>query len=131
MSDRRTAGQVRARPSAILRIGRIPDLNMYPVRHGLYAASLEQVEYVDGPPTLLNAQLLAGRLDASVISSAAFLRARDQLMLLPSSITAPGGWARSFSCPGYRWRTSGPSPSRLAARHQSPCCGFSSPGELP
>jgi chorismate dehydratase len=90
MSGRRTAARVRARPRAILRIGRIPDLNMFPVRHGLDAAALDQVQYVEGAPAQLNAQLLTGRLDASVVSSAAFIRARDRLMLLPSSITAPG-----------------------------------------
>lgn len=90
MSGRRAAAPLHARPRAILRIGRIPDLNMFPVRHGLDAAALGRVEYVEGAPAQLNAAMLAGRLDASVVSSAAFIRARDRLMLLPSSITAPG-----------------------------------------
>jgi chorismate dehydratase len=90
MSRRWSTGGLHARPGAVLQIGRIPDLNMFPVWHGLESASLDRVEYFDGPPAVLNAGLLDGRLDASVISASAFLRARGRLMLLPSSITAPG-----------------------------------------
>lgn len=61
---------------------------MFPIRYGLENAALGDVEFITAPPAELNARLLAGEIDASAMSSVAFLEAREQLVLLPSSITA-------------------------------------------
>jgi chorismate dehydratase len=74
-----------------LRVGRIADLNMYPLYHGLEQAGSIDLAFTDGRPTALNRALLEGALDVSAISSIEWARNADQLNLLPvASITAAG-----------------------------------------
>jgi chorismate dehydratase len=71
-------------------VGRIAALNMYPVYHGLEEAA-GRLRFLDGVPADLNAALLEGRVDVSAVSSIAYARNADSLVLLPvASITATG-----------------------------------------
>jgi chorismate dehydratase len=63
----------------MVRLGRISYVNMAPVFYRLDA----DVEEVQGVPTELNRQLLAGELDLAPISSIEYARNADRLRLLP------------------------------------------------
>lgn len=74
-----------------LRVGRIADLNMYPLYHGLERSAGPRVAFTDGRPTELNQALLQGELDVSAISSIEWARNAGALRLLPvASVTAAG-----------------------------------------
>jgi chorismate dehydratase len=62
-----------------VRLGRISYVNMAPVFFRLDA----DVDEVQGVPTALNAQLLAGDLDVAPISSIEYARHADRLRILP------------------------------------------------
>ena len=63
----------------MIRLGRIAYVNMAPVFFRLDA----EVDEVQGVPTELNAQLLAGELDVAPISSIEYARNADRVRLLP------------------------------------------------
>ena len=63
----------------MIRLGRISYVNMAPVFFRLDA----DVDEVQGVPTALNRQLLAGELDIAPISSIAYARHADRLRILP------------------------------------------------
>ena len=63
----------------MIRLGRISYVNMAPVFYRLDA----EVDEVQGVPTDLNAQLVAGELDVAPISSIEYARNADRLRLLP------------------------------------------------
>src|SRR5947208_15143781 len=63
----------------MIRLGRISSVNMAPVFFRLDA----DVDEVQGVPTALNQQLLAGELDIAPISSIAYARHADRLRILP------------------------------------------------
>jgi chorismate dehydratase len=63
----------------VIRLGRISYVNMAPVFYRLDA----DVEELQGVPTDLNRQLLAGELDLAPISSIEYARHADRLRLLP------------------------------------------------
>ncbi len=74
-----------------LRVGRIADLNMYPLYHGLERAVTPRLAFTDGRPAALNRALLDGALDVSAVSSIEWARNAKALSLLPvASITAAG-----------------------------------------
>lgn len=74
-----------------LRVGRIADLNMYPLYYGLERARGPMLAFTDGHPAALNRALLEGGLDVSAVSSIEWARNADVLTLLPvASITAAG-----------------------------------------
>jgi chorismate dehydratase len=64
---------------AAVRLGRISYVNMAPVFFRLDAA----VDEVQGVPTVLNRQLLAGELDIAPISSIEYARNAERLRILP------------------------------------------------
>ncbi|HET6642256.1 MAG TPA: menaquinone biosynthesis protein [Gaiellaceae bacterium] len=70
-----------------LRLGRIAYVNMAPVFHRLDADVIE----VSGVPTQLNRQLLEAAIDVAPISSIAWARAADQLLLLPRLCVSSDG----------------------------------------
>jgi chorismate dehydratase len=77
-----------------LRVGRIADLNMYPLYHRLEAAASPGLAFRDGRPAELNAAVLRGELDVSAMSSIEYARNSESLRLLPAaSITARGAVA--------------------------------------
>jgi len=65
----------------VLRLGRIAYVNMAPVFFRLDAEVA--VDQVQGVPTALNGQLLAGELDVAPISSIEYARHADRLRILP------------------------------------------------
>jgi chorismate dehydratase len=65
--------------SALVRLGRISYVNMAPVFFRLDA----EVDEVQGVPTALNRQLLAGELDIAPISSIEYARNAERLRILP------------------------------------------------
>ena len=86
------------------RLGYIEYLNSLPVYHGLETGAVplpEGVSLVKGPPTQLNRMLMAGELDVSPISSIAYARHADDLVLLPDLSINSVGFVHSV-CLFYR-----------------------------
>src|SRR5205809_4748802 len=75
-----------------LRLGRISYVNMAPVFFRLDA----EVDEVQGVPTALNRQLLAGELDVAPISSIEYARHADRLRILPRLCVASEGGVDSI-----------------------------------
>ena len=75
----------------MIRLGRIAYLNMAPVFFGLDI----DVEQVEGVPTELNRALLAGRVDVAPISSVAWARNAERLLVLPRLCVSSDGAAGS------------------------------------
>jgi chorismate dehydratase len=76
----------------MLRIGRIPYINCYPV-YGAIDRGLVPLEasLVDGVPTVLNAAMAHGELDLSVVSTVEYARDAHRYLLLPElAITCDG-----------------------------------------
>jgi chorismate dehydratase len=76
----------------VIRLGRISYLNMAPVFFGLEA----DVEEVTGVPTELNQALLAGDVDVAPISSIAWARDAERLLVLPRLCVSSDGAAGSI-----------------------------------
>ena len=76
----------------MLRVGRIPYINTYPV-YGAVDRGLVPLDatMVDGVPSALNAEMAAGRVDVSVISAVEYALHADRYLLLPDlAITCDG-----------------------------------------
>lgn len=71
----------------MIRLGRISYLNMAPVFFGLDS----DVEQVEGVPTELNQALLAGRVDVAPVSSIAWARSAERLLVLPRLCVSSDG----------------------------------------
>ncbi len=68
----------------MLRIGRIPYINCYPVYGGIDREIVPlNGELVDGIPTALNRQMAQGTLDVSVVSTVEYARDASRYLLLP------------------------------------------------
>jgi chorismate dehydratase len=76
----------------VIRLGRISYLNMAPVFFRLDA----DVEQVEGVPTELNRALLAGEVDLAPVSSIAWARNADRLLVLPRLCVSSDGAAGSI-----------------------------------
>jgi chorismate dehydratase len=76
----------------VIRLGRISYLNMAPVFFHLEA----DVEEVEGVPTELNRALLAREVDVAPVSSIAWARNADQLLVLPRLCVSSDGAAGSI-----------------------------------
>lgn len=76
----------------MIRLGRISYLNMAPVFFGLDA----DIEEVEGVPTELNRSLLAGEVDLAPVSSIAWARNADRLLVLPRLCVSSDGAAGSI-----------------------------------
>lgn len=77
----------------LLRVGRIPYINCYPVYGAIDRGivPLPGVELVDGIPTALNRGIAEGTLDVSVVSAVEYARDAERLLLLPDlAITCDG-----------------------------------------
>jgi chorismate dehydratase len=74
-------------PGAPIRLGRIAYANMAPVFFRVEA----RYEEVSGVPTELNRRLVAGELDTAPISSIAYARHADSLLLLPQLCVSSHG----------------------------------------
>lgn len=77
-------GSTPVRPAE--RLGIVSYANVAPLHHGLLqkvSTDAGRVTFVHGVPSELNASLLAGDIDLTLISSIEFLRHRDRLVALP------------------------------------------------
>ena len=64
------------------RVGHIDFLNVLPLNYG-YRHAAQDLQIVYGVPTFVNAELHAGRIDFSNISSIEYARHSDELLILP------------------------------------------------
>ncbi|SRR6266542_2012770 len=80
----------------MMRLGRIPYINCYPV-YGALDRGIVRVdaEIVNGVPTALNAQMAAGDLDVSVVSAVEYARDSKRYLLLPDLAISCDGPVRS------------------------------------
>ncbi|MGH9200918.1 MAG: menaquinone biosynthetic enzyme MqnA/MqnD family protein [Vicinamibacterales bacterium] len=80
----------------MLRVGRIPYINCYPV-YGAIDAGIVQLdaELVTGVPSELNARMARGGLDVSVVSAIEYARASERYLLLPDLAISCDGPVRS------------------------------------
>jgi chorismate dehydratase len=76
----------------VIRLGRVSYLNMAPVFFSLDA----EVEEVEGVPTELNRALLAGEVDLAPVSSIAWARNAERLLVLPRLCVSSDGAAGSI-----------------------------------
>jgi chorismate dehydratase len=68
----------------MMRVGRIPYINCYPVYGAVDRGIVPMAaELVDGVPTALNRQMADGTLDVSVVSAVEYARDWDRYLLLP------------------------------------------------
>ena len=82
--------------TSMLRVGRIPYINCYPV-YGAIDRKIVRLNatVVDGVPTTLNAMMAAGSLDVSVVSAVEYARDAEQYLLLPDLAITSDGPVRS------------------------------------
>ena len=76
----------------MLRVGRIPYINCYPVYGGIDRGfSLLDGQLIDGVPTTLNHLMASNQLDVSVVSAVEYARDAKRYLLLPElGITSDG-----------------------------------------
>ncbi len=76
----------------MLRVGRIPYINCFPVYGGIDRGIVSMDgDLVDGIPTALNRLMAAGQLDVSVVSAVEYARDASRYLLLPElGITSDG-----------------------------------------
>lgn len=80
----------------MLRVGRIPYINCYPVYGAIDAGVVKlEAELVTGVPSALNAQMARGQLDVSVVSAIEYARASERYVLLPDLAISCDGPVRS------------------------------------
>lgn len=80
----------------MMRVGRIPYVNCYPVYGGIDRGIVPlSAEIVPGVPTELNAYMAAGKLDVSVISAVEYARDAQRYLLLPDLAISCDGPVRS------------------------------------
>jgi len=81
---------------SMLRVGRIPYINCYPVYGGIDRGIVPLAgTLVDGIPTKLNALMSAGELDVSVVSAIEYARDAKRYLLLPELAITSDGPVRS------------------------------------
>jgi chorismate dehydratase len=80
----------------MLRVGRIPYINTYPV-YGAIDRGIVTLDatMVDGVPSALNARMANGTLDVSVISAVEYAMHADRYLLLPDLAITSDGAVRS------------------------------------
>ena len=80
----------------ILRIGRIPYINCFPVYGGIDRGIIPiDGELVTGVPTTLNRAMADGHLDVSVVSAVEYARDAARYLLLPEIGITSNGPVRS------------------------------------
>ena len=80
----------------MLRVGRIPYINCYPVYGAIDAGMVRlDAELVTGVPSDLNARMARGQLDVSVVSAIEYARASERYVLLPDLAISCDGPVRS------------------------------------
>jgi chorismate dehydratase len=80
----------------MLRVGRIPYINCYPVYGAIDAGVVKlDAELITGVPSDLNAKMARGQLDVSVVSAIEYARASERYLLLPDLAISCDGPVRS------------------------------------
>jgi len=80
----------------MLRVGRIPYINCYPVYGAIDAGVVKlDAELITGVPSALNAKMASGQLDVSVVSAIEYARASERYLLLPDLAISCDGPVRS------------------------------------
>ena len=80
----------------MMKIGRIPYINCYPVYGAIDRGVVKlDARLVDGVPTDLNKRMSAGELDISVVSAVEYARDADRYLLLPDLAISCDGPVRS------------------------------------
>jgi chorismate dehydratase len=80
----------------MLRVGRIPYINCYPVYGAIDAGVVRlDAELVTGVPSDLNVRMARGQLDVSVVSAIEYARASERYLLLPDLAISCDGPVRS------------------------------------
>jgi len=80
----------------MLRVGRIPYINCYPIYGAIDAGIVNlEAELVTGVPSALNTQMARGQLDVSVVSAIEYARASERYVLLPDLAISCDGPVRS------------------------------------
>jgi len=80
----------------MMKIGRIPYVNCYPVYGAIDRGVVRlDAELIDGVPTDLNRRMGAGELDISVVSAVEYARDADRYLLLPDLAISCDGPVRS------------------------------------
>lgn len=80
----------------MLRVGRIPYINCYPVYGAIDAGVVKlDAELVTGVPSELNAKMSRGQLDVSVVSAIEYATASERYVLLPDLAISCDGPVRS------------------------------------
>src|SRR6185437_13807801 len=88
--------RTRRRLGGLVRVGRIPYINCYPVYGAIDRGVLKlDAELVDGVPTVLNRAMASGALDVSVISAVEYARDATRYLLLPDLSICSDGPVRS------------------------------------
>lgn len=82
----------------MMRVGRIPYVNCYPVYGAIDRGVIPlDAEIIGGVPSELNAQMAAGALDVSVISAVEYARDATRYLLLPDLAISCDGPVRSVA----------------------------------
>ena len=80
----------------MLRVGRIPYINCYPVYGAIDAGVVKlEAELITRVPSALNAQMAHGQLDVSVVSAIEYARSSERYVLLPDMAISCDGPVRS------------------------------------
>ena len=78
------------------RVGHINFLNMLPLTYSFANGGDEGLEIIRGVPSVLNSDLISGRLDVSGISSIAYGRHSEELLILPQVCVGSYGPVQSI-----------------------------------
>ena len=78
------------------RVGHINFLNMLPLTYSFANGGDEGLEIIRGVPSVLNSDLISGRLDVSGISSIAYARHSEELLILPQVCVGSYGPVQSI-----------------------------------
>lgn len=78
------------------RVGHINFLNMLPLTYNFAHGAAEGLSLIRGVPSVLNSDLISGRLDVAGISSIAYARHSEELLILPQVCVSSDGPVQSI-----------------------------------
>ena len=78
------------------RVGHINFLNMLPLSYSFAHGAAEGLTLIRGVPSVLNSDLISGRLDVAGVSSIAYARHSEELLLLPKVCVSSDGPVQSI-----------------------------------
>ena len=78
------------------RVGHINFLNMLPLTYNFAHGAAEGLSLIRGVPSVLNSDLISGRLDVAAVSSIAYARHSEELLILPKVCISSDGPVQSI-----------------------------------